>query len=216
MSWVLLSNACALYHNDIYCIKKTYNSKKRHECYVFLMQQFMMVMKYVHIIMSKKTKIKSSVYMNDIYVQRFVLYSNILWTTKKKEKIKQQKHFVHKQLFTICICMCCSDFDSFLFQYSCLISFYWWLGFHMFVLVIPIIFSPNNIPPPSPQGKIPPDFWQGMWGGDASVAKFHTETYNCVRYAWIVHARDTYRRKIGILCACTVRADFEHVDIVRA
>ena len=64
--------------------------------------------------------------------------------------------------------------------------------------------------------KIPPDFWQGMWGGDASVAKFHTETYNCVRYAWIVHARDTYRRKIGILCACTARADFEHVDIVRA
>ena len=203
MSWVLLSNACALYHNDMYCIKKTYNSKKQHECYVFLMQQFMMVMKYVHIIMSKKTKIKSSVYMNDIYVQRFVLYSNILWTTKKKEKRKQQKHFVHKQLFTIC--MCCSDFDSFLFQYSCLISFYWWLGFHMFVLVIPII-----------QVKIPPDFWQGMWGGDARVAKFHTETYNCVRYAWIVHARDTYRRKIGILCACTVRADFEHVDIVRA
>ena len=90
MSWVLLSNACALYHNDIYCITRTYNSKKRHECYVFLMQQFMMVMKYVHIIMSKKTKIKSSVYMNDIYVQRFVLYSNILWTTKKKEKRKQQ------------------------------------------------------------------------------------------------------------------------------
>ena len=150
MSWVLLSNACALYHNDIYCIKKTYiyNSKKWHECYVFLMHQFMMVMKYVHIIMSKKTKIKSSVYMNDIYVQRFVLYSNILWTTKKKEKRKQQKHFVHKQLFTIC--MCCSDFDSFLFQYSCLISFYWWLGFYMFVLVIPIIFSPNNIPPPPP------------------------------------------------------------------
>ena len=70
--------------------------------------------------------------------------------------------------------------------------------------------------PPPPQGKIPPDFWRGMWGGDASVAKFHPATYNCARYAWIVHACDTYRRKIGILCACTVRADFEHVDIVRA
>ena len=70
-------------------------------------------------------------------------------------------------------------------------------------------------PPLPPQGKIPPDFRQGMWGGNASVAKFYTETYNCVRYAWIVHARDTYRRKIGILCACTARADFEHVDIVR-
>ena len=55
--WVLLSNACALYHNDIYFIKKTYNSKKLHDCCVFLMQQLMMV-KYIHIIMSKKTKIK--------------------------------------------------------------------------------------------------------------------------------------------------------------
>ena len=61
--------------------------------------------------------------------------------------------------------------------------------------------------------QLPPTY---TWVGDASVAKFHTETYNCVRYAWIVHARDTYRRKIGMLCACTVRAGFEHVDIVRA
>ena len=103
---------------------------------------------------------------NDIYVQRFVLYSKILWTTKKKEKRKQQKHFVHKQLFTIC--MCCSDFDSFLFQYSCLISFYWWLGFHMFVFVIPIIFSPNNNP------RI-----FGEVCGETTLASlsFYTETY---------------------------------------
>jgi len=81
----------------VLCIIMIFIALKRHtirrnnmSAMFFLMQQFMMVMKYVHIIMFKKTKIKSSVYMNDIYVQRFVLYSNILWTTKKKGKRKQQ------------------------------------------------------------------------------------------------------------------------------
>jgi len=40
--------------------------------FFFFMQQFMMV-KYVHIVLSKNTKIKSSVYMNDIYTAKICI-----------------------------------------------------------------------------------------------------------------------------------------------
>ena len=50
-----------------------------------------------------------------------------------------------------------------------------------------------------PQCKLPPDFWKGILSSDASIAKWQQGGYRRVRYAWIVHARVTYRRKICIL-----------------
>ena len=43
-----------------------------------------------------------------------------------------------------------------------------------------------------------------------------TGKIHCVRYAWIVHARVTYRWKNYIFCTCALRAGFEHVDAARA
>ena len=54
-------------------------------------------------------------------------------------------------------------------------------------------------PPPPPNASYPSDFWKGILSSDASVAKWQQGGYRRVRYAWIVHARVTYRRKICIL-----------------
>ena len=85
-----------------------------------MIQQFMVVT-YVHILMSMKTKLKVLKFkvlaiskffnMDDIYAQRFALYFKFKWTEKGKNEESKKKHFVQKQQFTIL--MCCNDFDVF-------------------------------------------------------------------------------------------------------